>query len=455
MHILIIHYHLRPGGVTKVIESQITALNQLGHRITIASSSTETTAAHPSDHLHLPQLDYRKNGTIPAQPLLDLKADLIIIHNPTLGLNNAYPELVSTLAHTGTPLLLQCHDFAEDGRPDNHQLNLQNTTHPDHLFPTAPHIHYLTINQRDHKTLQKAGLSITNAHYLPNPITPPKLPKIPTSKPHHNLIFYPVRGIRRKNLGEICLLAAHAPENTRFAIALRSTSEEPAHIHDNWVHFAKEQNLPIDFDVVANEPDRFPHWLAKATHIITTSISEGFGLTFLEPAFLNKPLIGRNLPAITTDFPSYGTLYQDIPIPISIIPSLESHYRDQLTKTMSAYQKALSEEQLTDAWQKHTNTGTVDFGNLPEPLQRDLIKNHPLPELTHWLKNALTQPPQNIEKSPWTLENYVTRLQEILTKTHPSPPSKKLTYLNQKTIQNQFLSPAQFHFLRTTHQKKS
>ena len=280
-----------------------------------------------------------------------------------------------------------------------------------------------------------------------------QLPKVSTHNPHQNLLFYPVRGIRRKNLGEICLLAAHAPENTRFAIALRSTAEEPAHIHDDWVHFAKEQNLSIDFDVVANEPDTFPHWLAQATHIITTSISEGFGLTFLDSAFLNKPLIGRNLPAITTDFPAYGTLYQDIPIPISKIPDLESHYRDQLAKTMNAYQQALTEEQLTDAWKKHTATGTVDFGNLPENLQRDLIKNHPLPELTHWLNKALTQPAQNIEKSPWTLETYITRLQKILTQTHPSPPSKTLAHLDQKTIQNQFLSPAQFHFLRTHHKK--
>ena len=68
----------------------------------------------------------------------------------------------------------------------------------------------------------------------------------------------------------------------------RSGPEEPAFIHDDWVSFAEKEQLPIDFNVVGNHPDSFIELLEKATHLVTTSISEGFGLTFLDPAFLNK-----------------------------------------------------------------------------------------------------------------------------------------------------------------------
>ena len=38
MKILIIHYHLRAGGVTRVIESQTQILRAQGHEVQIASS---------------------------------------------------------------------------------------------------------------------------------------------------------------------------------------------------------------------------------------------------------------------------------------------------------------------------------------------------------------------------------------------------------------------------------
>jgi menaquinone-dependent protoporphyrinogen IX oxidase len=38
MNILIIHYHLRAGGVTRVIESQAKILREQGHEVQIASS---------------------------------------------------------------------------------------------------------------------------------------------------------------------------------------------------------------------------------------------------------------------------------------------------------------------------------------------------------------------------------------------------------------------------------
>ncbi|MEN8772417.1 MAG: hypothetical protein ABF382_02590, partial [Akkermansiaceae bacterium] len=92
MNILIIHYHLRAGGVTRVIESQVKILRELGHQVRIASSGPEKDWAGPG--LILPDLDYQTEGQIPIEQLLELKADLWIIHNPTLGLNVAYPDII-------------------------------------------------------------------------------------------------------------------------------------------------------------------------------------------------------------------------------------------------------------------------------------------------------------------------------------------------------------------------
>ena len=44
--------------------------------------------------------------------------------------------------------------------------------------------------------------------------------------------------------------------------------------------------------------------VAHAKAIVSTSVAEGFGLGFLEPWIFGKGLCGRDIPEITSDFPS-------------------------------------------------------------------------------------------------------------------------------------------------------
>lgn len=437
MTILLVHYHLRAGGVTRVVQVQASALRQLGHDVIIASSGPVDGWDFPT--LVVPELDYRTSGSVPIDPLLAAAADLWIIHNPTLGLNAGYPDLIHAAAEREIPLILQIHDFVEDGRPDNYQLVRDRHD----LYPNAPHVHYATINRRDLGILHRAGLPPSRCHYLPNSIDPPHIRSTGHQDP---VVFYPVRGIRRKNLGELCLLAAHAPQKTTFAVALRSSSEEPAFIHDDWVKFAAHQGLPVSFDVVGPDPDSFETWLARASHFITTSISEGFGLTFLDPAFLGKPLIGRDLPEITRDFSPAGTLYQSLPVPLGHLPGLKDTYTARLAAAMSAYGRKLNEEELEKAWCQFTSSGTVDFGNLPEERQREVIRSTRFPELAHWLTRALATPLQSFDTTPWTLASYAERLQSLLLAPEPPGP---LTWIDPHKILSQFLDPRRFHFLRS------
>ncbi|YCM44242.1 hypothetical protein V2O64_23320 [Verrucomicrobiaceae bacterium 227] len=430
MTVLIVHYHLRAGGVTRIIHAQVKALTSLGHRVIVASSGPVTEIE--ADTILEPSLDYQSEGSVNAAPLLAANADCWIIHNPTLGKNVGFPEMIETASTSGIKLLLQCHDFAEDGRPANYTL-LNNSPN---LYPVAPHIHYALINRRDQQLLRDAGLPADQCRYLPNAITPPK---VSAKKPKGTLVFYPVRGIRRKNLGELCLLAAHAPEGVKFAVALAPENQEWMAIHKQWADFARDLNLPIEFNVVRNSD--FPDWMARATHIVTTSVAEGFGLTFLEPAFLGKPLIGRNLPEITTDFPPYGTLYESLPVPV---PHCREHYLSSLSACWETYGRPLTGDELESAWEIFQKS--ADFGNLPEESQMEIIRDHPLPYLRDWLQNALDVKPARIDLSRWSLEIYASRISKILNEISDPGP---VTWLEKEAVLAQFLRPSSFHYLRT------
>jgi len=430
MTVLIVHYHLRAGGVTRIIHSQAEALKLLGHRVIVASSGP--VGGIDAETILEPSLDYQSEGAVDPRQLFATRADCWIIHNPTLGKNTGFPELIERASAAGIRLLLQCHDFAEDGRPANYTLLNRSPK----LYPAAPHIHYALINRRDQQLLKDAGIPGDRCRYLPNAVVPPHAS---AETPNNTLVFYPVRGIRRKNLGELCLLAAHAPAGVRFAVALAPENLDWMAIHDRWADFARDLNLPVEFNVVRNCD--FPDWLARATHIVTTSVAEGFGLTFLEPAFLGKPLIGRNLPEITADFPSYGTLYERLPVPVG-------DWREDFTSSLSAcwetYGQPLSESELCSAWEEFQSA--PDFGNLPEALQMNIIRDHPLPYLEAWLLEALKIQATEIDLSPWSLENYASRLSGILnTIGSPGP----VTWLPKEKVLGQFLKPSRFHFLRT------
>lgn len=431
MTVLIIHYHLRAGGVTRIIHSQVKALRNLGHRVIVASSGPVD--GIDAESIVEPTLDYCREGTVDSSSLIETQADLWIIHNPTLGKNSGFPQLIEEAAKAGQRLLLQCHDFAEDGRPDNYTLfdNLE------HLYPVAPHVHYAFINRRDLGLLRKAGLPEQNCLYLPNPVI---APTVSNKNPTSPLVFYPVRGIRRKNLGEICLLAANAPEGVKFAVALAPENEDWMEIHDQWVQFARDLDLPIEFNVAAGSS--FPDWLARATHLVTTSVAEGFGLTFLEPAFLGKPLIGRNLPEITSDFPAYGTFYESIPVPVP--RQLKATYETTLRDCWQKYGRPLSGHDTQAAWESFQES--VDFGNLPEEEQRNIIREVDLPDLRQWLKQALVQPAGDIDLLPWSLESYTANLKTIIEGVGKPGP---VEWLDKGKVLDQFLSPSRFHFLRT------
>ena len=118
-----------------------------------------------------------------ARERLGRDPDIWHIHNHSLGKNGFTPLLAQQLAQTGCRLLLQPHDFAEDGRPDNYRLlkELLGSDTDRVLYPSADHVWYAPINYRDQAFLKELGLQ--HVHELPNAVTahPPVLTMPPVT----------------------------------------------------------------------------------------------------------------------------------------------------------------------------------------------------------------------------------------------------------------------------------
>ncbi|NNM30363.1 MAG: glycosyltransferase, partial [Akkermansiaceae bacterium] len=385
----IVHYHLRRGGVTRVIEAQSRVLHERGIAHVILSG---TPYEGPGDLpvTVLPELDYRPtrgsgSGGDLAATMRDTAARVLgeapsiwHIHNPSLGKNVLWPAMLRSFVEAGERMVWQHHDFAEDGRPGNYEMFFEEPA----LYPVAPQIRHAFINSRDRRLLIQAGIPAGNTAFLPNAVTAPeesaRTASVPPGPPR---VLYPVRGIRRKNLGELCLLAALAPAETRFALTLAPENRQWLPVYHRWEAFAAQNELPLDLGVVDRVPPApgvdptYANWIAHSSHLLTTSVAEGFGLAFLEPIAMGKPLFGRDLPEITADFRNdglhLGDLYEHLLVPAAWVDldALRQQLAHDLRETYRSYGRELPPAVIEAAFAALFHGDRLDFGNLPEALQ--------------------------------------------------------------------------------------
>ncbi|MCO5061171.1 MAG: hypothetical protein M9963_04075 [Kiritimatiellae bacterium] len=387
MRIAILHYHLRPGGVTRVIENARLAL-AAGRDIHIA-----TIAGSEGADALVPELDYAPTpadvdvGTlasrleVAAQRALGGAPDLWHIHNHSLGRHPIATAAFAELARRGHRLLLQIHDFAEDGRPENYRSLRERWGHdlPRVLYPAASHVHYATLNPRDRHALAQAGVPDSQLHDLPNPAAPPP-GGAPEANARASLILYPTRALRRKNVGEFLLWAALERDGHSFALTLAPTSPADLAPYTRWKAFANRLNLPVAFEAGLQPNATLPDLLAQSAAVATTSIAEGFGLSFIEPWLANRSLVGRALPEITADLVAGGLqmddLYERLDIPLAWIGAdrLRARIQAALQHLASSYDEPLALESVEKAWQAFVHNSRVDFGRLDEPLQQEVIE---------------------------------------------------------------------------------
>lgn len=466
--VAIIHYHLLPGGVTRVIERAVESLNNRVDLLVLtgeapAPSAVLTPLTEPFEPLgysesQCPDFEnVAEDLRFTARSLLGRDPDVWHIHNHALGKNGFTPRFVWHLASAGCRLLLQPHDFAEDGRPENYRLLTRhlgdslNST----LYPLANHVWYAPINYRDKAFLEDIGLP--HVHELPNAVTAHRAGMTASTS---KTIVYPARAIRRKNLGEFLLWSLMAPAGYRFQSTLAPQNPRWQGYYNDWVAFARELDLPVEFDAGRNHD--FSELIQQAEALMTTSIAEGFGLAFLEPWLEGKNLFGRRLPEITTDFEEEGldlsALYSTLPVPIEWAG--EKQFHQSLGTAMKASYADYSREWNPDYFEQALRAlvceGKVDFGILDESLQRNVIRHlasHPanrarLPAFQVSADDALIERNRRIVRERYGLEAYGDRLLHLYEQVAATEPGE-LQSANAVDLLDRFLQPQRFNLLRT------
>jgi hypothetical protein len=410
MKIAYMHFHLKTGGVTTVIRQQVEAMQGICDTLVLSGSPPET--GFPGEAVHVTGIGYDDAagrqpdpGETAAAVIRAIRnrwkagCDILHVHNPTLAKNRQYLNILKILKDKGIRLFLQIHDFAEDGRPgayfkDNYVANC----------------HYGVINARDYDILIRSGLKPQALHLVGNMVTPLPAPAagrksggkvvIPAqtgiqgtafdqagpfpgsglrrSDGYAGHVLYPIRAIRRKNIGEAILLALFFPENRSLYITLPPNSPADFPAYDSWKRFTARFGLNVEFEAGLRKD--FISLVHAADSLLTTSISEGFGFSFMEPWTAGKFLWGRDLPGITDDFKKSGIrldhLYSRLRLPAGwvVTEGFFESWQKVVRNSLQGFQvekKALS---LEEAFERLTSDGTIDFGLLNEKYQQLVVQ---------------------------------------------------------------------------------
>jgi glycosyltransferase involved in cell wall biosynthesis len=376
MKIAFLHYHLKPGGVTTVINQQVQALGSDCETLILTGDQPNSRVC--ADTVSISGIGYDKKGASLTAPEdtagLITKAinskwkegcDILHVHNPVLAKNQNFLKILKALQKRGINLFLQIHDFAEDGRPLSYYRD-------DEYLSDC---HYGVINSRDYNVLLKAGLKKQGVHKIFNCVDA-LFPEKEDITPK-NIVLYPVRAIRRKNIGEAILLSLFFKHEETLAITRPPNSEVDLKSHRGWKTFAKENNLNIEFD--ASLKNDYKDLVGSSKFFITTSITEGFGFSFLEPWTAKKFILGRKLPDICIDFEKKSInldhLYTKMLVPVSWIgkKNLYAKVKSSILKNCDLFRFSMDFKKIERFLFRFTEDKNIDFGLLDEAFQKKVI----------------------------------------------------------------------------------
>ncbi len=380
MQIAFLHFHLKTGGVTSVIARQVEAVRTFGAEPVILSGEPPQRPMG-CEVIQVPQLAYDQPGRQPDPPEITARtilealkrrgcADPPIVHahNPTLAKNRGMQAVLKCLQEHGIRLLCQIHDFAEDGRPA--------------FFFDEPYVadcHYAVLNRRDYALLRASGLKESGLHLLPNPILPlPKPDRTQTDAEEDGGVLYPVRAIRRKNIGEALLLSRYFNPPAPLTVTLPPNSQPDRLSYARWRSFASDLHLDTHFD--AGLMTGLDVLVSRCRYVLTTSISEGFGFAFLEPWTADKCLWGRVLPDICADFIDNGLrldgMYERFSVPLDFFdhPALRRQWQSAWLSAAHRFGIEVAEAAARTGWEAVSPDGMIDFGLLNESAQKQVIE---------------------------------------------------------------------------------
>ncbi|MBD3249137.1 hypothetical protein GF336_03770 [Candidatus Woesearchaeota archaeon] len=358
-----LHYHMKHSGVFFVIENVFSCLKKYSSMDLNLIYSSEKAVYENKDVkvINIPEVGYDEKTFENKEKLLERAAEIkdkiksrldlseecvMHCHNINL-LKNSYlgaalGMLAKELEEEDFTLIFQVHDFAEENREDRLNLMLNCTGKEDRKFgasiayPLGKNILYCTINSRDKGLLEKTGIPEERISLFPNGIDTEKLSAKPKDckgliedigkyaeansyrfEKDRKRLAYPVKVIRRKNVIEALLilkLLNSIKDEWQLFITLDAHSPADREYSEKVKRYVKGHGLPVvigfGYELISPEESKDMYGMNDlfgiADAIITTSIQEGFGFTFLEGWVAGKKVIGRGIDFIFEDLEKNG-----------------------------------------------------------------------------------------------------------------------------------------------------
>ncbi|MCL4177874.1 MAG: glycosyltransferase [Verrucomicrobia bacterium] len=367
MRLVIVHYHLRPGGIRRVIE--LAAPHLVKHasppitHVTLAVGEALDQPWNDAFRRSLPNITVefaihptlgyaaeRRTSSPHTRQRLRAFLDRLFAQSPDLAVwahnlgiaRNLIlaDELSRACARHRAPLIAHHHDWWFDNRwqrwPEIQRSGARTLAQVAPLTIVAgPNIHHATINRADAAQLRPhLGKAVT---WLPNLAGPLRAPrraalartrawlkdKLQADDPP--VWIFPCRLLRRKNIAEALLLTRWLrPGAWLITTGGASSADEQAYAQ-TLERTARSQGWPLRLGILAHrDPNApgVPELMGASETVLLTSIQEGFGLPYLEAAAAGRPLVARILPNIAPDLRQFGFRFPQSYSQILIHPDL-------------------------------------------------------------------------------------------------------------------------------------
>jgi hypothetical protein len=341
-HLVVAHYHLRSGGVRRVIETTLPAIAGCGKidKVTLAVGEKpdavwlerlrESLRGTPLQILTHPGLGYVSEWKHPQEHTTRGLAEIcrrwignantiLWLHNAALGRNlPASLAWAEAAKSTGAVIVSHHHDFFFDNRW--------------HLWPEIQASGFLTPTQAAEAALSEGSRTVhvainradfagfesgfrERAVWSPNAVDFARHEPVESSK--SDFWILPTRMLRRKNVLEAVLLARWLRPDARLIITGGAGSANESAYAARIFQSAKRHQWKLDFSECTEVPVSAA--MSSAECVLMTSLQEGFGLPYVEAASAQRPLLGRRLSNVLLDLVSLGlhapNLYDDVVVP--------------------------------------------------------------------------------------------------------------------------------------------
>lgn len=460
--LIILHYHLRPGGIRRVIELAAPHLaDHFGSQLSGIVLATGETAdqkwdanfrrllsGHSLEVFCDPALGYFTQDDLPTarartriRAALDrllngAKAENSVIwaHNLGIGRNLLLTdELRRICQERGITLLSHHHDWWFDNRwlrwPEMRACGFRTfRSVAETVLPAGEGIRHLAINRSDASVLERHFPR--RSGWLPNLAereAPPSQARVDAARAWLRqklegadvpIWILPCRMLRRKNIAEAILLTRWLRPEAFLVTTRAVSSPEEQFYFDGLSRAALKSNWSLRLGILEGDETNQPgvaELLALSEVVLLTSIQEGFGLPYLEAAAAGRPLIASRIPNIAPDLETFGFRFPQYYDELLVHPDLfdwNAEFKRQMrlfrlwrSGLPPAYQRIASRPIVVAQAQRPASvpfgrlTLTAQLEVLARPIAESWNRCAPLnPFLETWRKRAAAR---RLQVTPW------------------------------------------------------